>query len=68
MGEETLRSYDSTRYHQASLEEMCRNTFRGSDYLPKMAVTYEKDPNCYFQALARVDDDTVCAAVAICAC
>lgn len=57
------RPFDST-LHQESLEEMCRNTFGGSDYLPKMARTYEKDPNCHFQALAHVDDDTVCAAVA----
>lgn len=46
-----------------NLMEMCKNTFGGNDYLPKMASTYTKDPNCHFQALIHVDSDT-CAAVA----
>jgi len=48
---------------QSSLEEMCRNTFGGSDYLPKMALNYVKDPNSYFQAICPIDENA-CAAVA----
>lgn len=38
------------------LEEICRNTFGGSDYLPKMAATYADDPNSHFQALIHSND------------
>ena len=57
-----VRPFEPSR-DQSDLEQMCRNTFGGSDYLPKMALTYDKDPNCHFQVLARADDGT-CAAVA----
>jgi len=57
-----MRPYNPSR-DQSRLEEMCRNNFGGNDYLPKMALTFEKDPNCHFQTLARVNDNA-CAAVA----
>lgn len=48
-------------HDQSTLEEMCRDTFGGSDYLPKMALTYAQDPNCHFQTLAHVDNNTFAA-------
>ena len=47
-----LREYDPTsESDRASLDEICRNVYGGTDYLPSVAETYAADEACSFLAL-----------------
>ena len=51
-----VRPYDPSR-DQATLEDICKNVYGGTDYLPKMAIKYVNDDSCSFLALATKPGD-----------
>lgn len=47
-----LRPFDATRQtDKLALDEICKDVFGGTDYLPQMASAYALDPSCQFFVL-----------------
>ena len=55
-----MRPFDPVA-DQVHLEEMCRDVYGGSDYLPRAAKSMASDPLCSFVVLVRDGDDVPAA-------
>ena len=51
----TIRPFDSSKDYD-QLAEICRNVFRGTDYLPSQAKSLEQNPLCQFQVLVSKEE------------